>query len=645
MQHISIDQAAQIIGVSTATIRNWVKTGIIVPISSHPLFFSESIIEHLKEQLSLESFSKLKKRANKVKSSSTFLPEEYVGNDDLALLMSYLAAYVKKECLDVEKVIFLAAMRLLEYAKEVANTEPSQLFDVEKCQQWKRKSVQAMMVEWGASISWDYSLSAYHRIYDLLIPMEADDYLGLLYQAISSEGRKSKQGSYFTPSDLVNDSLNHIDAPIQSFLDPCCGSGKYLVWAGKKFHLNPNGILGFDCDAIVIKIAKLNLFLAYPNIEFIPHIHCMDSLSELATGEMFCETNHLIGSMDAIATNPPWGAYKNNSNKCQHSKRIQSGETFSLFLEKSIQLLRKGGMISFLLPESILNIKNHSDIRELILSETKIKTIAILGRRFTGVFTPIIRLDLIKEKAPHDWVISIEQRGQIRYIQQSNFQSNDYLIFGISIETKEAELLQKIYSVKHKTLSKNAEWALGIVTGDNKKHLSDVLIQGAEAVFRGSDVQPYALGEAKSFLRFMPDTFQQVAPEKFFRAKEKLIYRFISKKLIFAYDNQQRLTLNSANILIPSIEGMSIKVTLAFLNSAVFQYIFQKKFATHKVLRGDLEKLPFPILDKKTQTAIEALVENAIATKKTPKKLESLIFEIFELNDEEIATIQHSIKD
>ena len=33
----------------------------------------------------------------------------------------------------------------------------------------------------------------------------------------------------------------------------------------------------------------------------------------------------------------------------------------------------------------------------------------------------------------------------------------------------------------------------------------------------------------------MPDKFQQCAPDDLYRAQEKLIYKFISKNLVFAY--------------------------------------------------------------------------------------------------------------
>jgi len=645
MKHVSVDHAAKIIGVSSATIRNWEKAGHIISTSSRPLMFLEESALSLKNKIGTESFEKLKKRANKSGSATSFLPEEYAENAVLASHIANIVSYVKHENLEIEPVIFLAALRLLESKGEVRKPNSSDPFNLNSYSSWLRNSIKKVIADWRYSFEISSNEEQYNHLFEIIYPNGSDDYLGLLYQSIFSEGCKSEHGSYYTPTNLVEDSLSHITGEIDTFLDPCCGAGKYLLLAAKKFKLKPENIFGFDCDKAAINIAKVNLLLKFQSEEFSPRIYCIDSLSELATGEMFCETNNLIGKIDAIATNPPWGAYKNSKSKKQFSGNVKSGETFSLFLEKSIKLLRKGGKLSFILPESILKIRSHSDIRGIILSDTKILNIALLGRQFTGVFTPVIRLDLEKELPQDNWPVSVEIDGRKNSILQGRFKRNDGFTFDISTYSHEEDLINKLYSVEHLTLEKRGQWALGIVTGDNKKYVLEEKQNGAEAVFRGSDVFQYYLGEPRSFIRFTPDAFQQVAQERFFRAREKLIYKFISNKLAFAYDDKQQLTLNSANILIPSIPGMSIKVVLAFLNSSVFQYIFKKKFSTHKVLRGDLEKLPFPVLNRDAHSAIERLASDAILSKRKPQEFEGLIFSVFRLSLEDISVIKQSTEE
>jgi len=74
----------------------------------------------------------------------------------------------------------------------------------------------------------------------------------------------------------------------------------------------------------------------------------------------------------------------------------------------------------------------------------------------------------------------------------------------------------------------SAKFALGIVTGDNRRFIKDQDQPGAEAVLKGSDIFKYNYAEPQSRILFTPEKFQQVAPLKYYRAPEKLIYRFIN---------------------------------------------------------------------------------------------------------------------
>lgn len=112
---------------------------------------------------------------------------------------------------------------------------------------------------------------------------------------------------------------------------------------------------------------------------------------------------------------------------------------------------------------------------------------------------------------------------------------------------------------------------------------------------------PYRLKPLKLFIRYNRNELQQVAKEKYYRAKEKLVYKFVSDKLVFAYDESATLVLNSANILIPRAPTMSTKTVLAFLNTELYQYLYRVLFAEIKILKGNLLQLPFPLLSEKQE--------------------------------------------
>jgi len=645
MKQISVEHAAKIVGVSSATMRNWAKAGHISPAKTRPLSFLEWEVLTLKNQLNSGLLQKLKTRANKVCSEESILPSEYASNNELAEHIKVIINFTNRHKLDTETVLFVASLRLLEIDEEVVREPAADMFDSNSFKAWRRNSTRVEIEKWCHSLGEVERKDQYATIYDLLTTTVGDDYLGLLYQCLSVEGKKSEGGAYYTPSKIVEDSLRQCaNSKYETFLDPCCGTGKYLIYAAKILQLRPENIYGYDIDATAVRLARINLLRVFKCHEFSPHIHCLNSLKDLANGEMFCETNDLIGAIDIIATNPPWGAYKNCGVLPQFSHQIKSGETFSMFLAKSLSLLRVGGQLSFVLPESILKIKTHADIRKVLLGQGRISKIAKLGRQFAGVFTPVIRLDFIKGAPNPNWLVSIEESNNVSHVEQERFLFNDNYAFDVDVSTNEEILLNKIYATNHLTLFKNAEWALGIVTGDNKKYILDAHEDSSEAVFRGADVHQFLLGEPRSFIRFTPNNFQQVAPERFFRLPEKLVYRFISKTLVFAYDDKQRLTLNSANILVPSIPNMSIKVALAYLNSSVFQYVFKKKFSTHKVLRGDIAKLPFPVITKYVHDQIEEMVGLILEGSDLSEKVDELIFLTFHLSSDDVEQIKNEVR-
>lgn len=631
-QRLSVNEAAEAVGISTATMRNWVKAGHITPVEQRPLSFLNHDVNKLKNRLKNGSFQKLINRANKANSTANILPSEYVSNGIFLDNIKTIKAFIDEKKLNVNSILFVATIKFLISKNELVFDKTQSLFSTSSFKNWKRHSVKVEIENWLSELSHTQQ-DDYAKLYDFIV-LTDDDFLGLLYQCLSSEGIKSNKGSYYTPLKLITDSLRDIRKNLNdTFLDPCCGTGNYLISAAKVLPLQPEKIFGFDIDSLAVKIARINLLLAYPHIDFSPNISCLDSLNELATGDIFCKTNHFLNSIDVIATNPPWGASKNDST-----------ETFSLFLNKSLKLLKENGQLSFILPESILNVKTHSSIRHTLLTQGKILKIIKLGRQFTGVFTPVIRLDFVKTQKIANNLIIIQNDKSVFQIEQNRFLTNQNYVFDIDVSNDEAELLKKIYAIPHNTLFQNAEWALGIVTGDNKKHLSDVKRQDFEPVFRGADIQKFSVSEPNFFLNFEPKNFQQVAPERFFRMPEKLIYRFISKTLTFAYDDKQRLTLNSANILIPKIPNISLKVALAYLNSSLFEYLFKKQFATHKVLRGDLEKLPFPILSNSKHNEIEQMVEQILNDHNQYTELDALIFSTFNLSNSEITTIQEELR-
>ena len=119
------------------------------------------------------------------------------------------------------------------------------------------------------------------------------------------------------------------------------------------------------------------------------------------------------------------------------------------------------------------------------------------------------------------------------------------------------------------------------------------------------------------------------------------MYKFVSSRLCFTYDDKQRLFLNRANILIPQVEGMSTKTVLAFLNSALFNFLYVKRFGDLKILKGNLSALPFPKITPEEDEKLSALVDRALhGDLEAQTEIDAFIFSLYELDAEEINLIK-----
>ena len=132
-----------------------------------------------------------------------------------------------------------------------------------------------------------------------------------------------------------------------------------------------------------------------------------------------------------------------------------------------------------------------------------------------------------------------------------------------------------------------------------------------------------------------------------YRAKEKLLYRFISEVPVFTYDNQQTLSLNSCNIVIPEIDGLEMKYILAILNSSVAAFFISKKFNSVKLLRSHIEQMPIPVVSADVQAAIIKKVDRIMNSSENIsglyEDLDSDIMNLYQLSENQATVIRSAL--
>ena len=642
------------LSISTATGRNWIKLGKITPeyTENRTSYFSKNYVANLKKELQSGKNKALKSRRNK----------KFVSGNSL------YNSYVSKHCKNLPALQEL--LKMISDNNIALNIETIQLL-VADCALHLFSAKQKLHIEGSQNLllrflNNNFSIGEYDELIRYLIdnldeaikfcqnhPMlfnmeyiyESDeDILGLIYISCKNIGKRKATGSYYTSTKVVKKLIDKLNFNNEKrILDPCCGTGNFLIQLPDNIAFND--IYGNDIDPVSVKITRLNMALKYhaPVTLIYEHITQQNFLT-YHPGRKF---HYIIG-------NPPWGYDFSENEKAGLRNTFKSAldkniESYDVFIEQSINQLEPDGHLAYVLPEAILNVKTHTNIRELILQSCSIKNLDFLGNAFDGVQCPCIILDLEYTNSPLSTLgmnVNTATKAFTINTDRTVTPSN----FSFVTTDDEYNLLKKIRNRRGVSfLLNNADFALGIVTGNNKEYISHKKTPDNEIILKGADIIKYHINPTNNFVVFKPENFQQVAPIKMYRAKEKLLYRFISSQLIFAYDDKQTLSLNSCNIVIPKIPSLKIKYVLAILNSRIAQFIYKCEFNSVKVLRSHIENIPIPLVDEATQDKIIKITDKLIGGLDAPEamvtydELDDLIFEIFELTSDEIEIIKKAV--
>lgn len=496
---ISIDESARRLRVSTATIRNWLKTGYLTSAGRGQI--TEASLSHFQEQV--VGTEKLNQRANKSSKDT---------HDHAVLTASFIN---------------------------------------------RIKSDNSML-----------------------------NCLGDEYESCLSNSYRNKEGIYYTPAHVVCDLLSIPQENIENatFCDPCCGSGNFIIRA-LEIGFKPENVYGFDVDPVAVEITKARIrqFCGYDS----SNIQANDFLSVASNG--------MAQNFDYIYTNPPWGKKLTKEEKELFGARFRAGssvDTCSLFFFACLACLSRGGTLGLLLPESFFNISTFEHARLKALS-LNVNRMVDYDKAFKGLLTKAQAIILTnKPREQHDFV-KCEKAGDSTQRSVRSFLSNPKAILNLHCDHESAVTLDYLFSMPHIRLTEQASWGLGIVTGNNEKFVVSAEKDGYIPVFKGSDISQNKLKKPSSYIPSNLSQYQQVAPLALYQAKEKLIYKFISSRLCFYCDTEQRFVLNSANVLIPAAGfPVSTKTLGELLSSDFMNWIFSSIFNTHKILRGDLEALP-----------------------------------------------------
>jgi len=570
------------LGVSLATVNNWIKTAVIPP-PDRDNCYSKTSFDYIIGVLK-NSPDRLNSRANRSLQKKKEICYLGIIDKKRKKLLDTLINEFEKSELTIDEGVLAFSFALLRSNKMIK----------EDWQANRHSKIDALLSDWLAKSARQEMIRQLYAQYE--ISNLDDDILGAFYQSIQSVSQKSNIGSYYTPAELLKEIQI---SPDKTILDPCCGSGGILLNTVTKAH-NPSKIFARDIDETALKICFINFALFFND---------NNTAVNISKRDITAETSDFL--FDYIVTNPPWGSKfpkKEKDNFIALYPELETTEIFSISLYNSLKMLKKNGELFFFLPHSFLNVAAHRNIRNYVFTRNNKIVIKPLGSVFKGVLSESVLIFIKKDTAENTITIK-DKTGSAWQLPRKSIVSPDYMV-SVTSNGKDTALMEKIYNTEHITLKDDTVFALGIVTGNNKKYLLNKKTEKAEAVFRGKDIQKYTLLEPEYFIEFQPELYQQTAPIEYYRQK-KIVYRFICDKLVCALDNDNVLLLNSANLFISKKYPM--ETVVSFLNSDIYTFIFRKKYHSKKILKSHLQNMPLPVLSSGTHEYIYNLYNKFFA--------------------------------
>lgn len=237
---------------------------------------------------------------------------------------------------------------------------------------------------------------------DFSIMDSESDPIGDAFEVFVGSESRGNSGQFFTPRSVTNLLVAAVNPkPHETVLDPACGAGGFLasVCAHRQRHGAAladlaNGLYGIDKDSYLAQLAKVHISLLTGGH---PTVVNGDSVA-LQNGTKNLREYLPPEGLDVILTNPPFGVKIVAANpdvistfdlarkwvKNKKTGVMEPGDRVSanvppqvLFVERCLSLLKPGGRLGMVLPESILSNKSYRHVVEYLLLHTEIH--AVMG--------------------------------------------------------------------------------------------------------------------------------------------------------------------------------------------------------------------------------------------------------------------------
>lgn len=471
-----------------------------------------------------------------------------------------------------------------------------------------------------------------------------------------------------------------------TILDPACGSGAFmnaalqflmsehklidemeakitgaaLEFKGVENSILENNLFGVDINEESVEIAQLALWLrtAKPHRKLNTlnqNIKCGNSLisdPEVAGEKAFDwqkEFQQVFekGGFDVVIGNPPYGILIDDALKDFYTQNFPLAKyklnLYILFLERMFQVFQKG-IVSFIIPKSLLINTYFEEIRRFILTHAKVtEMFTITEKVFEDAevgSSLIITFDINQDVNSNNIVRLANCEKTIDFMEQKNILENKMsqaqLLQGekaeIVIQSAESSSIktkiEKIPSAKEYYKFKN---------GLNLGNIKDKLITKSQneltkRIIWGREIRRYGISWGGDYIIYdehIADhlTLDDVQSKKGMKKQtkidfalrdkslfetEKLVIRKTGDSLICSYDSDNFYFDTLVHGIYQSNSDYSLKYILAILNSRPATYFYRclhdikgKVFA--KISLDDLSNFPIPLINDENKDIVKQM--------------------------------------
>ncbi|NPD47806.1 Eco57I restriction-modification methylase domain-containing protein [Lentimicrobium sp. S6] len=400
--------------------------------------------------------------------------------------------------------------------------------------------------------------------------------------------------------------------------------------------------------------------------------------------EVLDENGKYIG-FDVVIGNPPYLRVREMDNKYRdfylnYYVAENQLDLFHLFIEQSHRLLNINGHNSFIVPNTFLANENNRKLRYFILENYKVENIIDIKEKvFEDASVEVLIYLLKKSKAKGKSVYFEIINGMLKFKHEFNsdlFLNNTNFNFSVTLNEIANNILVKI-----KRKSKMVDDLFDVTTGikeyqvgkgkpnQTKEHKEKSVFHAnykKDYTFlpeiRGKNLTRYAVNWNNTFISY-GEWLAEPRQAHFFEGKKILIRQIPGKRnLILSYLEDKFIIDQTIYIakLKDSITDFTEKTILALLNSklvfwyfsnlnnefdSLFPKIKTKEFRNLPVIEkiSSLDKIK--LSDKVTQILAIKKTDPKTDTTTLEKEIDQMVYQLYELTEEEIAIVEGEVNE